>query len=313
VELEAYLDVIVDDLKQRSRDGCNAVDDFTKGGVAEGGRNAARVNSTHRVVRPVLRITFDGTLHGNTTVENDVDKRRDVENVGDRSKGGVLSKGVTSEGTISLNETFHAHILERCLLGDDESDLSELSGEKEAIGMAESIFGGANINVGEEREGLDMAILVRGVVGHVHIPLADSLALDTTEMDGLLLRVVLDDLDDRKSVDGEQMGVGTFPNGTGSRRAVVQIHTHTRLLRSLASEDIDSGGLGNLGRPSENLLASAVGCLDANYNIAVAHADVAELDFEVVAWNDHSNEVDVVTVKECQLEARTYPEKKHTQ
>ena len=224
-----------------------------------------------------------------------------MENVGDRSKGGVLSKGVTREGTIPLNETFYAHILECRLLGDDKSDLSELGGEKEAIGMAESVFGGTNINVGKEGKSLDMAVLVHGVVGHVHIPLADCLALDTTEMDGLLLWVVLDDLDDRKSIDGEQMGIGTFPNGTGSRRAVVQIHTHTRFLRTLASKDVDSGELGNLSKATEDLLASAVGRLNANYNIAVAHANVGELDFEVIAWNDHPNEVDVVTVKKCQL------------
>ena len=59
----------------------------------------------------------------------------------------------------------------------------------------------------------------------------------------------------------------------------------------------------SLSIPSENLLASAVGCLDANYDVAVTHADVGELDFEVIAWNDHSNEVDVVAVKKCQLEA----------
>ena len=88
------------------------------------------------------------------------DQSRDVENVGDRSKGRVLSKGVTSEGAILLDEAFHAHILERRLLGDDKSDLSELGGEKEAVGMAESIFGGTNINVGEERKSLDMAVLV---------------------------------------------------------------------------------------------------------------------------------------------------------
>jgi len=151
VKLETYLDVVVDDLEQRSRDCCNTIDNFTKGGIAEGGQNTARANRTHRVVRPVLLIKFDGTLHGNTMVENDVDESRDVENVGDRSKGGVLSKGVTSEGTILLDKAFHAHILQRCLLGDDKSDLSELGGEKEAVGMAESVFWGTNINVGEER------------------------------------------------------------------------------------------------------------------------------------------------------------------
>jgi hypothetical protein len=117
-----------------------------------------------------------------------------------------------------------------------------------------------------------MAVLAHLIVGHVHIPLANSLTLDTTEMDGFLLRVILDDLDDRKSVDREQMGVGTFPDGTRSRRAVVQIHTHTRLLGTLASKDVDGGGLGNLGRASEDILASAVGRLDANHNVAVAHA-----------------------------------------
>ena len=109
-----------------------------------------------------------------------------MENVGDRDKGGVLSKRVTSTGTILLDEAFHVHILECYLLGDDKSDLSELGGKKEVIGMAESVFGGVNINVGEERESLDMAVLVHGVVHHAHIPLVDSLALDTTKMDGLL-------------------------------------------------------------------------------------------------------------------------------
>ena len=165
--------------------------------------------------------------------------------------------------------------------------------------MAESVLGGTNIDVGEKGKGLDMAILVHRVIGHVHIPLADGLTLDTTKMDGFLLRVVLDDLDDGKSVDGEQMGVGTLPNGTGSRRTVVQIHTHTRLLRTLASEDIDGGRLRDFGRASENLFATTVGRLDTDYNVAVAHADVAELDFEVVAWDDHTNKADIITVKEC--------------
>jgi hypothetical protein len=176
-----------------------------------------------------------------------------VENVGDRSEGRIFSKGVTSEGTILLDEALHAHILERRLLSDDKSNLSELGSEEKTVGVAESVLGSTNIDVGEERESLDMAVLVHSVVGHVHIPLADSLTLDTTEMDGFLLRVVLDDLDHRKSIDGKQMGIGTFPNSTGSRRTAVQIHTHTRLLRTLASEDIDGGGLRSFSRASENL------------------------------------------------------------
>ena len=51
------------------------------------------------------------------------------------------------------------------------------------------------------------------------------------------------------------------------------------------------------------------GSSQCQLHVAVAHADVVELEFKVVAWNDRSNEVDVITMKECQLEARTYPEK----
>jgi len=54
------------------------IDDLTKGSITEGRQNTARVSRTHRIVRPVLRITFHGTLHGNTTVENDVDERAEL-------------------------------------------------------------------------------------------------------------------------------------------------------------------------------------------------------------------------------------------
>ena len=75
-----------------------------------------------------------------------------MENVGDRSKGRIFSKGVTSEGTILLDEALQAHVLERHLLSDDKSDLSELGSEKGAVGVTESVHGSTNINVGEKRE-----------------------------------------------------------------------------------------------------------------------------------------------------------------
>ena len=59
-------------------------------------------------------------------VENNADESRDVENIGDRSKSRIFSQGVTSEGIILLDEALHVHILERCLLSDNRSDLSEL-------------------------------------------------------------------------------------------------------------------------------------------------------------------------------------------
>ena len=54
MRLETCLDVVVDNLKQRARDGRDAINDFTKGGVAEGRRNTAWVNRTHSIIRPVL-------------------------------------------------------------------------------------------------------------------------------------------------------------------------------------------------------------------------------------------------------------------
>lgn len=124
--------------------------------------------------------------------------------------------------------------------------------------MAESVLGGMNIDVSKEGRHLDMAILV------------------------------LDYLDDGKFVDSEQMGVST-----GSRRTVVQIHNHTRLLRTLASEAIDSGGLRNFSRASENLFAPMP------TRMLPLHDDVVELDFEVVSWDNHTNKVDIITVKGC--------------
>ena len=46
MKLKTCLDVVVDNLKQRARDGHNAIDDFTKGGIPEGRQNTARVNRT---------------------------------------------------------------------------------------------------------------------------------------------------------------------------------------------------------------------------------------------------------------------------
>lgn len=87
--------------------------------------------------------------------------------------------------------------------------------------MAEGLLRCLNVNVSEEGKCLDVAVLVHSTIAHV--TLTDGLSLDATEVDGLGLRVVLDDLDDGESVDGQEMRVSTFPKGACSRRAVVQI------------------------------------------------------------------------------------------
>ena len=59
----------------------------------------AGVDGAHSIVGSVESVTLDGTLHGDTSIEDDVDKGIDVEGIIDRSKGRVLSDGMTSEGT----------------------------------------------------------------------------------------------------------------------------------------------------------------------------------------------------------------------
>ena len=82
-----HLDVIVDDFKQRSGTRSYVVDDLTESGVIESLGDTARIDSTHSVVRPVLRVTFNGTLHRDTTVEDEIDKRRDGKNVCNGGQG----------------------------------------------------------------------------------------------------------------------------------------------------------------------------------------------------------------------------------
>lgn len=74
--------------------------------------------------------------------------------------------------------------------------------------VAEGVVGCTNINIGKERNGLDMSILVHHMAGHVRAPLENGLTLDTTKIDSLL-RVILDDLNDQEAVGSEKMGICT--------------------------------------------------------------------------------------------------------
>ena len=67
-----------------------------------------------------------------------------------------------------------------------------------------------------KRGGFDVPILIRSIVRHLHVTLADGLPFDTTEMDSLVLRVVLDDLEDGESVYRAKMFVATVPDSTST-------------------------------------------------------------------------------------------------
>ena len=298
-KISTNLKVEVDDFNETAGAGSDGFDHLAQGSAVESLGDAAGIDGAHGIVRAVQRVTLHSTLHGDPAVEDDIDDRGGRERVGNRGEGRILAERVSGERAVALDDTVRTHILECCLFGDDERDLSELGGKEKTVGVAESILEGAEVDVGEERKRLDIVVLVHGVVGHVHVSLTDGLALDTTRVDGLLLWVVLDDLDDLEAVDGEQVSVGALPYGTSGRRVVVQIHAHTRLLRALAGEGVEGTRLSHLGGALKDLFAAIVGSRDMDDKVAIAHTSMLDLDRELARKN-HAHERDAVPGKQSQ-------------
>ena len=115
-------------------------------------------------------------------------------------------------------------------------------------------------------------------------------------MDGLLLRVVLHNIDNRETVHSEQVFIRSIPNSASSSRRVVQVHTHTELLRSLTSEDVGGGRLSDFSGSVNYLLATPVSSLNLDDHISISHSGVRELDAQFVEGEDHIHKRDVVPV-----------------
>lgn len=124
--------------------------------------------------------------------------------------------------------------------------------------------------------------------------LADGLTFDTTEMYGLRLGVLADNLHHRKAVGRDQMCVGRIPDGPDSRRRIVQFHTHTLLPRTLPGKCINGRRLRDLCGSFENLLAVLVNGGYTDDKVAVMHGRIFDPDGEFISGKDHSDEVDVV-------------------
>jgi hypothetical protein len=78
------LDVVVDDFDEDVAATSDGLDDLAKGSVTEALTDARRVDGDHTVAGAVERVTLDGALHRDTTVEDDVDEGGDGEDVGNR-------------------------------------------------------------------------------------------------------------------------------------------------------------------------------------------------------------------------------------
>ena len=151
-----------------------------------------------------------------------------------------------------------------------------------------------NIDVAEERKGLDISVLMHCIVRHIHVPLRNSLSLDATEMNGLLVGIILDKFDDGEAVYGSEMVICRASNGASGRKAVIEFHTRTRLLRALTCEYVDGRRLRNFSGTLENLLTTLVDGRDLDDDVAVAHTDMTNVGLELIAWQDHPDEADVV-------------------
>lgn len=154
----------IDNLEQLLGATSDRVDDLAQSSVGEGLADARRVDRAHAVARSVLSVTFDGSLHRDASVEDDIYQRRDREEAGDRRERGVLAQRVAGEGAAVLDETFGAQIFERGLLRDDERDLSELRRKEQTGRRRERVARCAQVDVGKQGLRLDVAFLVGDVV-----------------------------------------------------------------------------------------------------------------------------------------------------
>ena len=92
----------------------------------------------------------------------------------------------------------------------------------------------------------------------------------------------------------QEVLVRTVPDLGGNRAALVQVHTHTLFLRTLASENVSRDGLLNLSLTKEDLLLClGLGGLNLDDLATGDHADVLQGDLDGVIGEDHADEAGV--------------------
>ena|SRR6266478_5749570 len=159
--------------------------------------------------------------------------------------------------------------------------------------MCKSVLKGVDVDICEEKETLDVTILICHVIGHLHIALMDCLALDTTKVDGLFLQVLMDNLHNREAVSRDQVGISRVPNHMSGWGRVIQVHSYALLLRTLAGEGIDSCWLRHLCSAFENIFSAMV---DTNNKVAITHSSVFDFDCEFISGENDSDKIDIVAV-----------------
>jgi len=80
-------------------------------------------------------------------IEDDINKAIYMENIGNGSRGRVLSERMAGKRAILLNKALHPHVFKCGFLSYDKRNLSKLSGKKETVGMAEGVLGRTSIDI----------------------------------------------------------------------------------------------------------------------------------------------------------------------
>lgn len=92
------------------------------GGV-QSPREPRGVDGAHAEVGSTLCVSDDGSVHGQSSVEDDVAQRLDRHDVRDRGEGGVLSERVSSERRLGLDKSLAVEVGEGGLRDGNERNL----------------------------------------------------------------------------------------------------------------------------------------------------------------------------------------------
>ncbi|KAF3401859.1 hypothetical protein F1880_009718 [Penicillium rolfsii] len=283
--------IVVDNLQKPASLLGNDLDDVLQGLLVEGLGDTAGVDGTHGVVGATLLVTLDGNLHGQTTVEHNGNQALDGHDISQGSQGRVFTQRVTGEAAVTLDQTLGAHVLETSFLHEGEGGLGELGGGQKTGRRAVGIRSSVLINLLEDLLGLDGTVGIHRLEGHGHVVLANGLTTGTTEVNGELLGIVLDNVDDGQAIVLQEVTISAVPDLPSNRAAGIELHTHALLLGTLTSEDIGGDGLFDLGLTDKNLL---FGLLVASLNLddlaTCNHTDVLQLHSDHVVGQNHADQ-----------------------
>ncbi|KAH3679795.1 hypothetical protein WICPIJ_008529 [Wickerhamomyces pijperi] len=203
------------------------------------------VDSNHTVVGSPQVVSWNGNLHGHTSVEHNFNQGFNGHDFSQGGQRGVLTQGVTGKDTVGWDQTLGSQVFERGLFHQSQSWLGELSSRDQTTWVSESEGGGG---VGDFLEDLlgDNLTVNNGFESHLGVVGSDGSTLLTTKVDSQLFWVVLDNVDDGEAVSLQEVFVGSVPDLLGNVGLGVEVHTHTLFLGTLPCEDKSGGWLFDL-------------------------------------------------------------------